>query len=119
MHRNTYISTIVAVFISMIGLETAALEQESDMRTRVAAALPDKPFAKPKTPRRLLVFNLCRGYPHSSIPIGAHAIELLGEKTGAFTATASDDIAMFEPDKLRSFDAVLFNNTTGELFLPE
>ena len=46
------------------------------------------------------------------------AITLLGKKTGAWTATHSEDDSVFEPEQLKQFDAVLMLNTTGEIFRP-
>ena len=43
----------------------------------------------------------------------------MGKKTGAFETTVSDDLANFEKDKLAGFDAVVFNNTTQNVFLPD
>ena len=40
----------------------------------------------------------------------------MGEKTGAYTTVTSDDMSMFNPDKLKEFDAVIFNNTTTLAF---
>ena len=79
---------------------------------KVTAALPAKAPAKPAKARKLLVFNLCQGFRHGSIQITAKAIELMGEKTGAYTTVISDDMAMFDAAKLAEFDAVLFNSTT-------
>jgi type 1 glutamine amidotransferase len=67
----------------------------------------------------LLVFTKCRGYVHASIPYGARAIQLMGEKTGAFQATVSDDIASFEPERLREFDGLCLMSALGEFFLPD
>ena len=69
--------------------------------------------AKPKKPRKLLVFSKADGYVHDSIPWGAQALRILGEKTGAYTAVLSDDPAMFDREKLFEFDAVVFNNNCG------
>ncbi len=87
-----------------------------DAVQKISAALPDKAQATPLKPRRLLVFTLARGYVHSSIPYGARALEMMGQKTGAYTATISDDIAMLEPQKLNQFDAICMVSTTGEVF---
>jgi len=84
-----------------------------------AAAATVPPQARPEKPRRLLVFSISWGYFHSAIPYGQAAARALAAKTGAFEATVSDDLANFEPDRLAAFDAVLFNNTNNELFLPE
>jgi len=77
-----------------------------------------KTSAKPAKPRKMLVYSVCRGFRHSSIPVCKAAMELLGAKTGAYEAVISDDLANFEPDKIKQFDAICFNNTTREVFLP-
>lgn len=83
---------------------------------RMTAAAPEEASARPARPRRLLVFTLCRGFKHGSIPHGAKALEIMGRKTGAYEAVVSDDVSMFRPENLRRFDAVCMNNTTGDLF---
>ena len=83
---------------------------------KMKAAMPEKAPVTPLKPRKLLVFTLCKGFRHSAIECGAKALELLGDKAGAFETVVSDDVAMFKPEKLGEFDAVCFNNTTGELF---
>jgi len=85
---------------------------------RIAKAAPAKATAKPAKPRKLLVFSLTKSFRHTSIPCGVKAIEAMAANTGAFKVVVSDDIAMFEPDKIKQFDAIVMNNTTGELFLP-
>ncbi len=84
----------------------------------------DKTAAKitaitPKAPRKVLVFSLVpTGYVHSSIPYGKAALKAMAEKSGAFEVVISDDISLFEPEKLAQFDAVFFNNANNELFMP-
>ncbi|MCX7871928.1 MAG: ThuA domain-containing protein [Verrucomicrobiae bacterium] len=85
---------------------------------KIKEAIPEKATATPKKTRKILVFNLTRGFKHDSIPVGAKAFELIGEKTGAYTTVVSEDISMFEQEVLESFDAVLLNNTSGDLFMP-
>lgn len=86
---------------------------------QIKAALPQTAAARPQQPRRLLVFSKTSGFRHDSIPVGVKAITLLGEQTGAFTAVHSEDDAVFEPQSLQQFDAVLMLNTTGEVFRPQ
>ena len=43
-------------------------------------------------------------------------MQLMGEKTGSFTATLSSDPAALEPASLAQFDAVYLNNTVGDIF---
>jgi type 1 glutamine amidotransferase len=75
-----------------------------------------KARAKPPQPRKVLVLSLTKGFRHGHIPLSAQAFEMLGRKTGAFEAVLTDDVSYFAPDKLKGFDAVLFNSNTGEIF---
>lgn len=86
---------------------------------KVTEALPDKSPVQPKQPRRLLIFSKTTTFWHDSIPIGVKAITMMGDKTGAYTALATEDESFFEPQKLRAFDAVLMLNTTGEPLRPK
>ncbi|MCL4691033.1 MAG: ThuA domain-containing protein [Candidatus Hydrogenedentes bacterium] len=107
----------VLSFCAAIAVATgAAFAQKPEEVANVEKAVPAKARVEPAKPRKLLVFTLCKGFVHSSIPIGTHAIMRMGEKTGAYTAVHSEDPAMFAPDKLAEFDAVCMLNTTGELF---
>ena len=79
---------------------------------KIEGAMPTKATVTPKQPRKLLVFNLCKGYKHSAVPYGAEALEIMGRKTGAFEVVQSEDMSIFKPQNLKRFDAVCFNNTT-------
>jgi uncharacterized protein len=82
---------------------------------KVSSAIPDYPQVKPKQPRKLLIFSKTSGFRHNSIDaIGAKALIMMGEKTGAFTAFHTESEAAFEPDILKNFDAVLMLNTTSQ-----
>lgn len=85
---------------------------------RINKALPDSAPAKPAQRRKLLIFTRTDGFRHSSIPVGVKAITMLGDKTGAFLAHHTEDESFFEPEKLRTFDAVLMLNTTGNVLKP-
>jgi len=103
------------------GLELADISQviSPEELQKIEAAVPAKATAVPKKPRKLLVFSLCTSYVHSSIPYGKKVIQIMAKKTGAFEPTFTNDISVFEPDKLKQFDAVFLNNNSGELFLPK
>jgi type 1 glutamine amidotransferase len=79
---------------------------------KIEAAVPDEATAKPAKARKILVFWLCKGWFHECIPVANKAIELMGRKTGAFDAVFSDDMNVFDANKLAEFDAIIFNNTT-------
>jgi type 1 glutamine amidotransferase len=82
----------------------------------IEAGLPEKATTAPGQPRRVLIFFRTEGFVHASIPVGRQALQRLGEKTGAYASVASDDMAVFEPDTLKTFDAVVFLNCTGLRF---
>ena len=81
----------------------------------VESALPEKASA-PTSPRRVLIFFRTEGFVHGSIPVSRFALQRIGEKTGAYTSVASDDMAMFDRANLATFDAVVFLNSTGLRF---
>jgi type 1 glutamine amidotransferase len=90
-----------------------------DELAKMQAAAPAEPRVKPVQPRKLLVFSRSWGYKHSAIPYGAKAVEIMARKAGAFEAVLADDDTPFEPQNLKDFDAIFFNNTNNEIFLPE
>jgi|WetSurMetagenome_2_1015567.scaffolds.fasta_scaffold39857_1 uncharacterized protein len=83
---------------------------------KMEAALPAKAQVQPAKPRKVLVFSLARIYVHPTTAMGVKTFEALGKKTGAWETVASDDPQMFAADKLAAFDAVVFNNTSGDCF---
>jgi type 1 glutamine amidotransferase/HEAT repeat protein len=96
-----------------------AEELDPNMVAHIELALPKEPATAPKQKRKLLLFNLCKGFVHGSIPYGTYAIKRMGETTGAYTATVSDDPAVFSAESLAQYDAILLLNTTGTLFEDE
>jgi type 1 glutamine amidotransferase len=80
---------------------------------KVEAALPTAAPAAPAKPRKVLAFGKATGFQHGSIPLGVKTVELLGNKTHAYTTTMSFDPAIFTPEKLAEFDAIVLVSTTG------
>ncbi|MFK7910693.1 MAG: ThuA domain-containing protein [Akkermansiaceae bacterium] len=95
-----------------------AQKKEGDRAAKITEALSGIAAAETKQKRKLLVFSLTRGFKHASISTGKIAFKLMGKKTGAFEAVISDDLANFEPEKIKQFDAICFLNTTMEVFSP-
>ena len=86
-------------------------------REQIEAAIPQRALARPRKPRKLLIFDGNVNYGgHGSIPTANLAFELMGRKTGAFETVVSRDPEVFRPESLRQFDAVFFNNCVGNLF---
>ena len=99
--------------------EAGLREPNEAENAKMAAAMPAKARVQPLKARKLLIFSISWGYKHSAIPYGRKAFEIMGQKTKAFEPVVSDDLSNFEPGKIEQFDAILFNNTNNEIFLPE
>jgi len=78
------------------------------------AALPDKPYATPQSPRHVLVLCRAVGWVHTSIPLAAKMVEYLGDKTGAWMTTITYDATSITPENLKQYDAIFLASTTGE-----
>lgn len=86
---------------------------------RIEAAVPSAARVQPRQPRRILVFWRCEGFFHGEgIAGGNRALELMGRKSGAFTADFSDDYGVLRADNLAKYDVLVLNNTT-QLKLPD
>jgi uncharacterized protein len=81
---------------------------------KITDAMPTQAFAKPAKPRKLLVFTLWQNYYHDAIPVATAAFRIMGEKTGAFEITATNDVAIFTPENLAKFDGILMNSSCGD-----
>lgn len=92
-------------------------EVSPEDRAKIEAALPAKAPATPGKPRKLLVFDRQVNYGgHASIPHANLAMQLMGERTGAFTATHSSEPGALAPANLEQYDAIYLNNTVGDIF---
>lgn len=121
MNRVGTLLTLILVTLFAAGpfgfaAEKGPSEQEL---AKISSAAPEKARVAPEKPRKLLIFSKSYGYYHTSIPYGQAAFRIMGQKTGAYEPVVSDDIEMFEPDKLAQFDAVLLNNINEDVFAPE
>ena len=107
----------------LLGICSAAVGQVTEQQAeRIKAAVPNEAAVKPKQPRRVLIWNtpFMDQSPHKgySIPQAEYAMKLLGQKTGAFEPVVSDDVAMYLPENLKTFDAIVMNNSNGPWIRP-
>lgn len=122
--RKVGVLGLVAVTLAGWLTAVAAAAIPAQQAKRIEHALPVTAPAVPRTHRRVLVFltppHLMPKDPHKGdcIPYGAFALQSLGKKTGAYEAVVSDDLAMFLPDHISRFDAVVLNNTSGDWIIP-
>ncbi len=103
--------TVMSVFCLATAVRSAAGVTPEEVR-KIEAAAPARAPVEPAKPRRLLVFNLTRGYVHTAIPYGARALEVMGAKTGAYEVVHSEDMAVFTPERLAAFDAICLNSSS-------
>ncbi len=97
---------------------TSAAVLSKEVKRKIEKGLPKDPIIAPKKPRKLLVLDMCvNGYIHTSIPHANYALKLMGERTGAYEATFSNDLTNLRYENLRQFDAVFLNSTVGQIFL--
>ena len=104
---------------SLLPALSLAAPPQDQWLEKVTKGVEGMKLEKPEKARKLLVYSVTRGYRHGSIPTGKIAMRLLGEKTGAFEAVISDDLANFEPGNIDQFDAICFLNTTQDVFKPD
>jgi type 1 glutamine amidotransferase len=88
----------------------------AELRQSIEGAIPREAPARPKKPRKLLVFDLNMYAGHESIPYGNLMLERLGTQTGAYEAIFSNDLDNLKGDKIRQFDALFLNNVVGMVF---
>lgn len=111
--RKVFTLTMVAVVVFTGGVYGQVSDEEVD---KIEQAMPVKPRVEPQEARRVLVFSRHEGYEHAAIAYAAKAMEIMAEKTGAFTVDHSTDMRAFRKRNLRKYDAIIFNNTTQLAF---
>lgn len=80
----------------------------------VAACSPDAAVEQDK----ILVFSKTADFRHKSIEVSVEAMKKLGKDRG-FTVVATEETDLFTKEKLAEFDAVLFLNSSGDVFNEE
>jgi len=116
---------LTALFLLAAGVivllsNPAQADISAEERAKIVKAIPQKAYAQPEKPRKILVMNLNmrngeRRKSHASMELGNLAVRLMGERTGAFDVVFSNDTLMFRKENLAQFDAICFLNTAGVL----
>jgi type 1 glutamine amidotransferase len=77
----------------------------------------NSPATQPNTVAqdKVLVFSKTTGFRHDSIPDGIAAIQQLG-RDNQFAVDATENSAVFMDKNLAQYKAIIFLNTTGDLF---
>lgn len=115
--RRVFLQAALATGAATLVPWSHAADAPDTDEAKILAALPSRAPARPARHRRLLIFDLNVNYGgHPSIRTANRAFTLMGERTGAFETVVTKDPEVFRLDSLRTFDAVFFNNTVGNLF---
>ena len=80
--------------------------------------LPRVGYSQPAGKGKLLYMTLSKGYRHESVELSKQIVKDIGEKSGAFDLTVTEDVGAFTKENLGNYDAVMFY-TTGELPMTE
>jgi len=125
MTRNHWTGVGALVALALAWSAAAAVEEIPEHRQKqIREAAPAKPRVEPEKARTVLVFNtpehLYDKDPHKGycVPYGSYAMQALGEKSGAYEPVVSNDLAMFLPENIKRFDAIVLNNTAGSWITP-
>ena len=116
---------LAAIASVAVALPAFAVEELPKHRQKpIWDAVPAKPRVAPKRARKVLVWNtpdhLYPKDPHKgySSPFCSYGMWALGERSGTFEPVVSGDVAMFLPDKIKQFDAIVLNNNSGPWITP-
>ena len=80
----------------------------------LAATISAMPSHAEDRPDRVLYVTHPAGFRHDVIPLSQTVLTQLGETSGAFALTATEDVSAFSAENLRRYATVMFY-TTGEL----
>lgn len=105
---------IIVVNISNAQEGLNAFPVTEGWKAKVYDLAPQKATAKAKKTRKILLFSLFTGFNHWTVPHTAEMVKILGTKSGAFEIVESNDIAIFDKANLKSFDAIVLNNTCSK-----
>lgn len=89
---------------------------DTDRVARCARYDNEAPTFEPsEAETRVLVFHKINGFDHGpSVTAATHAIQALGEQLG-WDVVVTDKGGAFNPDTLSAFDAVIWNNVSGDV----
>ncbi len=88
--------------------------RSDEMRQKIRAAIPPKPYATPKKARKLLVIESLQGMSHDTIPHANVMLEEMGRITGAWTTELNNDLNNLKYPKIKEYDGVFLNSIVGE-----
>ena len=114
------IRKIILVLVSIMSAFATAYSQDADLSSNIQAifdACPTKPAVVPQTKRKVLMFSRTCGYRHKvGIPAAKITFAYMAKTLGICELVISDELENFTPEKLKQFDCIILNNSTGMCF---
>jgi len=104
------------VILALFGVQILALIWAT--KSASIAARPGSIPAASASKGHLLYLTLSKGFKHDVIPHTTEVIKQIGEQSGAYDTTVTEDVSLFTAEGLKGYDAVMFY-TTGELPLSD
>jgi hypothetical protein len=110
MKRRLLAAVILFAIASTAHAGEPAIALDDVWKAKITQVAPANPRATPVEKRKAMVFSLMTGFKHWVTPHTAAVVKILGEKSGAYEVVESNDVAVFEPDNIKSFDIIILNN---------
>ena len=108
------LTLLVFQFFNAKGQKLPEVKLDKAWLDKIQSLAPEKPSFPIKQRKKILVFSLHTGFEHWVIPHTEEMLKIISDKSGAFEATGSKDISMFEAKNLKKFDVVVLNNTCSK-----
>jgi type 1 glutamine amidotransferase len=104
--------TIIVPIIVAMAIALSIVRTGTGLAMQAGSNLvePTANFAK----RKVLYLTHSAGFKHEVLPLSEQILKQIGERSGAFEVTATQDCSVLSRDGLKPYDAVVFY-TTGEL----
>ena len=84
-----------------------------DHGEQIKSDIKNMEVQKPKKARKVLIYSKTTGFRHTSIELAADVLKLLGEQSGAYTSTHTEDAEMINDAELAKYDVILMLSTTN------
>jgi len=119
MKRSVLLSVLIVMFAGSVILCQEISRRPADPTgeelAKIEAAVPKKPSVQPAKPRKMLILTY-QSHDRGRFA-GEAALQIMAKQTGAFEVEFARDketvSKMLVPEKLKAFDAVCVNNSTG------
>ncbi len=114
MKRTLILICCLTLTFSLTAQDLEPIKLSDEWLAGIENIAPSKPTVRTNGKKKVLIFSLHTGYEHWSIPHTEAVFKLLLSHSGAAQYASSEDIAVFERESLKGFDAIVLNNNCPE-----